>query len=388
MPQSRHGHAARIRPMPVGTAFHPRTLPLCESLNYREWAGYYAVSAYEAHHEHEYNAIRNAAALIDVSPLFKYLVTGPDATRLVDRIITRDATKVGRRPGDLHAVVRRARQGHRRRDGDAAATSRSGAGRRPIRACAGSGRTRRASTSRSRTSASRWRRSRCRGRRRRALLRAGGRRRHRRAEVLPRDPRRDRRRARSRSRAPATPAISATRSGCRADRALRGLGRAHGARHARSTSARPACSRSTWRASKPGCCSSTSISTAAKKCLIDAQRYTPYEMGLGRLVQRRQGPVRRPRRRCAGEARAGPKRQIVGLEIDWTRGRGALLAASGCRRRCRRPPRASPVPGVPRRTPGRQGHVHHVVAGAEEAASRWRRSTRHTSRRHARSRSR
>src|SRR6476660_3313524 len=80
--------------MPLGTAFHPRTLPLCESLNYREWAGYYAVSAYEMHHEHEYAAIRNGAALIDVSPLFKYRLSGPDATRLVDRIVTRDATKV------------------------------------------------------------------------------------------------------------------------------------------------------------------------------------------------------------------------------------------------------------------------------------------------------
>ena len=80
--------------MPIGSAFHERTFPLCESLNYRDWAGYYAVSAYETHHEHEYNAIRNAAALIDVSPLFKYLITGRDATRLVDRLITRDATKL------------------------------------------------------------------------------------------------------------------------------------------------------------------------------------------------------------------------------------------------------------------------------------------------------
>ena len=80
--------------MPIGSAFHERTFPLCESLNYREWAGYYAVSVYETHHEHEYNAIRNAAALIDVSPLYKYMVTGRDATRLVDRLITRDATKL------------------------------------------------------------------------------------------------------------------------------------------------------------------------------------------------------------------------------------------------------------------------------------------------------
>ena len=81
--------------MPIGTAVHERTFPLCESLNYREWSGYYAVSAYEAHHEHEYNAIRNAAALIDISPLFKYRISGKDATRLVDRIITRDVRKIG-----------------------------------------------------------------------------------------------------------------------------------------------------------------------------------------------------------------------------------------------------------------------------------------------------
>jgi len=80
--------------MPIGSAVHARTFPLCESLNYREWSGYYAVSAYEAHHEHEYNAIRNASALIDVSPLFKYRLSGRDAVRLVDRVITRDAVKL------------------------------------------------------------------------------------------------------------------------------------------------------------------------------------------------------------------------------------------------------------------------------------------------------
>src|SRR3954466_12868278 len=80
--------------MPIGTPFHERTFALCESLNYREWSGYYTVSAYETHHDHEYNAIRNAAALIDISPLFKYRLTGKDSTRLVDRIITRDARKI------------------------------------------------------------------------------------------------------------------------------------------------------------------------------------------------------------------------------------------------------------------------------------------------------
>ena len=80
--------------MPVGTAFHDKTLALCESLNYREWSGYYTVSVYEMHHEHEYNAIRNSAALIDISPLFKYRITGSDATRFVNRVISRDINKV------------------------------------------------------------------------------------------------------------------------------------------------------------------------------------------------------------------------------------------------------------------------------------------------------
>jgi aminomethyltransferase len=80
--------------LPVGTAFHERTFALCHSLNYREWSGYYTVSVYEVHHEHEYNAIRNASALIDISPLYKYLVTGRDATKLVNRVITRDINKV------------------------------------------------------------------------------------------------------------------------------------------------------------------------------------------------------------------------------------------------------------------------------------------------------
>ena len=80
--------------MPVGSAFHARTLELCQSLNYRDWAGYHAVSAYETHHEHEYNALRHACGLIDISPLFKYHVSGHDATRLVNRLITRDASKM------------------------------------------------------------------------------------------------------------------------------------------------------------------------------------------------------------------------------------------------------------------------------------------------------
>jgi aminomethyltransferase len=63
-------------------------------MQWREWSGYFASSVYADAHDIEYNAIREAAALLDVSPLYKYAVSGPDAGRLVDRVITRDATRI------------------------------------------------------------------------------------------------------------------------------------------------------------------------------------------------------------------------------------------------------------------------------------------------------
>jgi aminomethyltransferase len=79
--------------MPIPTPFHSRTAPLCESHEWREWAGYLAASTYLPTHEREYYAIRNACALIDVSPLFKYEIYGPQAEQLINRIITRDVRK-------------------------------------------------------------------------------------------------------------------------------------------------------------------------------------------------------------------------------------------------------------------------------------------------------
>jgi aminomethyltransferase len=78
----------------VGSPFHPRTAALNRKQQWREWSGYWASSAYADAHDIEYNAIREAAALIDVSPLYKYRVTARDAHALVDRVITRDASKL------------------------------------------------------------------------------------------------------------------------------------------------------------------------------------------------------------------------------------------------------------------------------------------------------
>ena len=72
------------------TPFHPRTAPLVRAQTWRRWAGHQVASAYEPHPDREYAAIRNAAALIDVSPLYKYRIAGRDASRLLDRMVTRN----------------------------------------------------------------------------------------------------------------------------------------------------------------------------------------------------------------------------------------------------------------------------------------------------------
>jgi len=76
------------------TPFHERTSKLCQPQNWRRWAGYLVVGSYELTLDREYWAIRNAAALIDVTPLMKYIITGKDASRLLNRIITRDMDKL------------------------------------------------------------------------------------------------------------------------------------------------------------------------------------------------------------------------------------------------------------------------------------------------------
>jgi aminomethyltransferase len=63
------------------------------SQSWRNWSGYLVASSYETMHDYEYHAIRNTAALIDISPLYKYDVRGKDAAALVNRVITRDTSK-------------------------------------------------------------------------------------------------------------------------------------------------------------------------------------------------------------------------------------------------------------------------------------------------------
>ncbi|WP_419167994.1 aminomethyltransferase family protein [Candidatus Palauibacter sp.] len=75
------------------TPFHERTGPLCRAANWRRWAGHFAAGSYEPTHEHEYQAIRSAAALLDVSPLYKYRLSGRGAEAVANRVVTRDVAR-------------------------------------------------------------------------------------------------------------------------------------------------------------------------------------------------------------------------------------------------------------------------------------------------------
>ncbi len=76
------------------TPFHERTSKLCLPQNWRRWAGYLVAGSYELTLDREYWAIRNSAALIDVTPLMKYIIKGKDAGRLLNRVVTRDMDKL------------------------------------------------------------------------------------------------------------------------------------------------------------------------------------------------------------------------------------------------------------------------------------------------------
>jgi aminomethyltransferase len=60
---------------------------------WRDWSGYLGAGLYDLSHEREYYAFRNSAGLLDVSPLFKYRVSGPEAVLLLNRVMTRNITR-------------------------------------------------------------------------------------------------------------------------------------------------------------------------------------------------------------------------------------------------------------------------------------------------------
>lgn len=80
--------------MPLQTPFHPRTSELNHNLDWKEWAGYFAANSYNVVNDFEYFAFRHSAGLVDITPLFKYKVTGKDASMFLSRIIVKDIRKL------------------------------------------------------------------------------------------------------------------------------------------------------------------------------------------------------------------------------------------------------------------------------------------------------
>ena len=74
--------------MTLETPFHPRTAELNQARRWRKWSGFFIADSYFPAHDLEYHAIRFSAALFDVTPMCKYRVSGPDAAKLVNRVIT------------------------------------------------------------------------------------------------------------------------------------------------------------------------------------------------------------------------------------------------------------------------------------------------------------
>ena len=82
--------------MPHPTPFHERTAALCTSLRFKEWAGSYAVCAYDTYVDREYYAFRHTAGLLDVTPLYKYEVRGAGAADFLAHVMVRDVRRLER----------------------------------------------------------------------------------------------------------------------------------------------------------------------------------------------------------------------------------------------------------------------------------------------------
>ncbi len=75
------------------TAFHPRTSEANLLNSWHQWKGVSISTVYDDE-ELEYFAIRNSCGVFDLCPLHKYRITGPDAVDYLNRLVTRDVSKL------------------------------------------------------------------------------------------------------------------------------------------------------------------------------------------------------------------------------------------------------------------------------------------------------
>ncbi|HEY4608100.1 MAG TPA: hypothetical protein VIH06_02830, partial [Ilumatobacteraceae bacterium] len=72
------------------TPFHERLAPLNQTHLWSHWSGYLSAVKYQMSDKFEYFAVRNAAGLIDTSPLYKYRIGGRDALKFLGGVLARD----------------------------------------------------------------------------------------------------------------------------------------------------------------------------------------------------------------------------------------------------------------------------------------------------------
>lgn len=80
--------------MMLTTPFHSRVAAACELNCWGSWQNYTTPNAY-TDVELEYFAIRNAVGVFDLTPMNKYRISGPDAEAYLNRLVTRDVSKIG-----------------------------------------------------------------------------------------------------------------------------------------------------------------------------------------------------------------------------------------------------------------------------------------------------
>jgi aminomethyltransferase len=90
-----------LKPL-LKTPFHERARALSQVDSFIPWAGYTTVDVFTTV-EQEYFAIRNAATLYDLTPMVKYRITGADALAYLNRLVTRDLAKL--KPGRVAYCV-------------------------------------------------------------------------------------------------------------------------------------------------------------------------------------------------------------------------------------------------------------------------------------------
>src|SRR5271156_613236 len=80
------------------TPFHARARASSTVDQFVAWAGYTTVDVYTTV-EREYFAIRNACSVYDLTPMVKYRITGTDSERYLNRLVTRDVSRI--KPGKV-----------------------------------------------------------------------------------------------------------------------------------------------------------------------------------------------------------------------------------------------------------------------------------------------